>query len=426
MKRLSDCSRSFCLLLCSAVLTACVVNPVTGQRELGLISEREEIAIGEQNYLAGQQMQGGRYTTDPVLNDYVTSVGKRLVAVSDRPGLPYEFVVLNNSVPNAWAMPGGKIAINRGLLIEMDSEAELAAVLGHEIVHAAARHSARQMERGLLLQLGVAAVAVGTRDESLAPLLVGGAAVAAGLLSQRYSREAELEADLYGMRYMHRAGYHPDAAVDLQRTFVRLSEGRQSSWLEGLFASHPPSMERVEANQRTAERLGREGRMDRERYQARIATLKATQSAYDAHDRARKALGEGDTDTARRLARQALEAEPREALFHGLLGDIALREEQPQQAVEHYEAALQRNNEYFAFHLGAGVAMQNLRNHARARAHLEESIRLLPTATAHYHAGNAARAMGDNEAAINHYRTAAQSDSEAGARARRALQEMGA
>jgi len=254
---------------------------------------------------------------------------------------------------------------------------------------------------------------------------VGGAAVAAGLLGQRYSREAELEADLYGMHYMHRAGYHPDAAVDLQQTFVRLSEGRQSNWLEGLFASHPPSRERVETNQRTAEKLGREGRMDRERYQARIATLKDTQSAYDAHDRARKALGEGDTETARRLARQALEAEPREALFHGLLGDIALREEQPQQAIEHYETALQRNNEYFAFHLGAGMAMNELDNYGRARAHLEESIRLLPTATAHYLAGNAARATGDNEAAINHYRTAAQSDSDAGARARRALQEMG-
>ena len=426
MKRVSECSRPFCALLLAAVLTACVVNPVTGQRELGLISEREEIAIGKDNYLAGQQMQGGRYTTDPILNDYIASVGKRLAEVSDRPGLPYEFVVLNNSVPNAWAMPGGKIAINRGLLIEMDSEAELAAVLGHEIVHAAARHSARQMERGLLLQLGVAAVAVGTRDERLGPLLVGGAAVAAGLVSQRYSREAELEADFHGMHYMHRAGYHPDAAVELQQTFVRLSEGRESGWLEGLFASHPPSTERVETNRHTAEKLGREGRMGRERYQERIATLKRTQPAYEAHDQALQALSEGDTRAARRLLDQALEIEPREALFHGLLGDIALHQGEAEQAVEHYENALQRNNEYFAFHLGAGIAMEALRNHPRARGHLEESIRLLPTATAHYYAGNAARAMGDNDAAINHYRSAAQSDSEAGARARRALQEMGA
>lgn len=426
MKQLPDCSRALCLLLFITLLSACAVNPVTGQRELGLISESEEIAIGENNYLAGQQMQGGRYTTDPVLNDYVASVGDRLAAVSDRPGLPYEFVVLNNSVPNAWAMPGGKIALNRGLLVEMDSEAELAAVVGHEIVHAAARHSARQMERGLLLQLGVVAVAIGTQDEELAPLLIGGAAVAAGLISQRYSREAELEADLYGMHYMHRAGYNPEAAVDLQQTFVRLSQGRESDWLQGLFASHPPSAERVESNRRTAEKLGRQGSMGQQRYRERIATLQRTQPAYEAHDQARRALSEGDTAQARQLARKALGIEPREALFHGLLGEIALHQNSPETAIEHYEDALQRNNEYFAFHLGAGVAMESLRNHSRARAHLEESIRLLPTATAHFHAGNAARSMGDNAAAIEHYRTAARSDTEVGMRARRALQEMGA
>ena len=85
---------------------------------------------------------------DPELTKYVNEVGQRLAAVSDRK-LPYEFVVINNSVPNAWALPGGKIAVHRGLLIELNSEAELAAVLGHEIVHAAARHGAKGMERGI-------------------------------------------------------------------------------------------------------------------------------------------------------------------------------------------------------------------------------------------------------------------------------------
>ena len=86
-------------------------------------------------------MQGGAYVVDPELNRYVREVGARLARASDR-ALPYEFVVLNNSTPNAWALPGGKIAVNRGLLVELDNEAELAAVLGHEIVHAAARHGA--------------------------------------------------------------------------------------------------------------------------------------------------------------------------------------------------------------------------------------------------------------------------------------------
>ncbi len=94
----------------------CSVNPVTGKNELSLMSAQQEVAIGNQQYSPAQQSQGGQYYLDSELTFYVSSIGKQLAAASDRPNLPYEFVVLNNSVPNAWALPGGKIAINRGLL----------------------------------------------------------------------------------------------------------------------------------------------------------------------------------------------------------------------------------------------------------------------------------------------------------------------
>ena len=134
--------KSTALALTAVMLGSCAVNPVTGQRELGFISEQRELTIGAEQYSPSQQSQGGQFSVDPELTDYVQGVGQRLAEVSDRP-LPYEFVVLNNSVPNAWALPGGKIAVNRGLLSELNNEAELAAVLGHEIVHAAARHGAQ-------------------------------------------------------------------------------------------------------------------------------------------------------------------------------------------------------------------------------------------------------------------------------------------
>src|SRR5690606_41050373 len=122
-------------------------------------------------------MQGGPYELDPELTRYVQQVGQKVAAHADR-DLPYEFVVLNNPVPNAWALPGGKIAVNSGLLAELDSEAELAAVLGHEIVHAAARHSAQQVERGTLLQLGVLAAGIAASDE-YADLALGAGMVGA-------------------------------------------------------------------------------------------------------------------------------------------------------------------------------------------------------------------------------------------------------
>ena len=170
------------LLLISAFvsLAGCAVNPVTGDREFMMVSSEQEISIGVQNYAPMLQSQGGAYDVDPVLTEYVRSVGNKLAAVSDVQ-LPYEFTVLNSSVPNAWALPGGKIALNRGLLTEMNSEAELAAVLGHEIVHAAARHTAQQISRGQLLQGLVLATSVATHDSSYGDFAVGGASVAAQL-----------------------------------------------------------------------------------------------------------------------------------------------------------------------------------------------------------------------------------------------------
>jgi predicted Zn-dependent protease len=169
------------------------------------------------------------------LTVYVNQVGKKLASVSDRPQLPYEFVVLNNDVPNAWALPGGKMAINRGLLVHLQDEAQLAAVLGHEIVHAAARHGATQQTQNILISTGVmvAGVAASTQDSEYAGLAVGAVGVGANAWMSKYSRGHELEADKYGIEYMIRAGYDPMGAVELQETFVKLSEGRQSNWLEG-------------------------------------------------------------------------------------------------------------------------------------------------------------------------------------------------
>src|SRR5262245_53741869 len=213
------------------LLTACGINPVTGKREIQFVSEAQEVQLGEQNYVPTRQSQGGDLTVLPELTTYVSGVGEKLAAVADRK-LPYEFVVLNSSVPNAWALPGGKIAVNRGLLTELRNEAELAAVLGHEIVHAAARHGAKAQERATMMQAGLGAAqigaAVGGVDANLASLVLQGAGVGAQMVQQKYGRDQELESDKYGMKYMKAVGYDPTGAVTLQETFVRLfSEGEQ-------------------------------------------------------------------------------------------------------------------------------------------------------------------------------------------------------
>ena len=380
------------------ILSGCGTNPVTHKRELQLVSESQEISIGQENYAPARQQQGGDYTLDPELTAYVRSVGNKLAAVSDRQ-LPYEFVVLNDSVPNAWSLPGGKIAFNRGLLYELNSEAELAAVLGHEIVHAAARHGAQKMETGMLLQGAVMAAGVAAQDKSYANLIVGGAQLSSQLIATKFSRDEESEADLYGMRYMKRAGYDPTAAVTLQETFVRLSKDRSSSFIEGLFASHPPSEARVAANKATLAELGAGGVMGTEIYAQKVARLKATEAAYKAYDDGVKALARGDVGQAAALAKQAVAGEPREARFRELQGDIAMKQNRAEEALGDYQRAIDLQPDYFRPYVQKGAALASLGRRAEAEPYLKRSNELLPTATSFYLLGQLAEARGDVDTA---------------------------
>jgi len=408
------------LLLC---LVACSVNPVTGDRQLILVSGEQELAMGAQNYVPMQQSQGGPYDVDPALTEYVRSVGNRLAAVSDA-RLPYEFTVLNNSVPNAWALPGGKIAINRGLLVELKSEAELAAVLGHEIVHAAARHTAQQMSKGMLLQGLVIGTSIATSDSDYGNMAVGGASIAAQLLSTRYGRSAELESDKYGMRYMAKAGYDPQGAVALQETFLRLSEGRNQDWLSGLFASHPPSAERVTANKKTAGKLGVGSELGIESFNAVIKKTLAAKPAYDAYDEGRKALADKRADEALVLANKALDLFPKEAHFHALRGDVRLVNKQYSMAVTNFNRAISRRGDFFYYHLQRGITKNELGQIDGAIIDLEHSVTLLPTAPAHFTLGKIKQDRGAVADAIEHYKVVAKSGGSYGEAAKTELAKL--
>ena len=404
-------------------LSGCAVNPVTGKPDFMMVSESQELALGEQNYGPMQQAEGGVYDIDPELTAYVSEVGNKLAAVSDRP-LPYEFVVLNNSVPNAWALPGGKIAINRGLLTELNSEAELAAVLGHEIVHAAAKHSAQQMSRSVILQSAVLATAMVTGDNSFGQFAVGSAAVGAQLINSTYGRGAELESDKYGMTYMSRAGYDPNGAVTLQETFVRLSEGQDSDWLTGLFASHPPSRARVDANIKTAASLPPGGEMGVERYQSAMKKTLAAKPAYDAYDEGRKALADEKNDEALALAEKAIGLFPEEGHFHALRGDVRLVDGKFEMATKNYDSAIQRRDNYFYYYLRRGLAEKELGDLDGAKSDLERSVEMLPTGPAHFVLGDIEAEQGNSHKAMEHYAIVARSGGEIGQAATYKLQRL--
>lgn len=415
------------LVIASAILlitVGCATNPVTRKGELALIPESLELEIGQSQYTPSRQMQGGDYLLDPELAQYVNEVGNRIAAVSDRK-LPYEFVVLNNGTPNAWALPGGKIAVNRGLLTELRSEAELAAVLAHEIVHAAARHGAKGVERNLLLQGLMLAVAVASGGYDFSALAVGSAVVGANLVKQTYSREDELEADHYSMIYLARAGYDPVAAVDLQELFVELSKEKKSNWLEGLFSSHPPSQERVEKNRETLAGLTlNEVETGVDRYRAKTDHLLALKPAYALYEKGTRALEQSKPSEAVSLATEAIRQEPREAVFHCLLGEALSLQGDRQGALHAYNAAVQKDPGFFRHYLKRGQLHEAIKDTNLARKDLERSLELFSTAEADLSLGRMASLGGEDRKAVDYLKEAARSGTEAGKEATQLLHRL--
>lgn len=417
MKPIARVKPALTLLLAAAVLAGCSKNPVTGEREFAPYSTRDEIDLGKRHYGPLQQAQGGAFRTDPKLAAYVREVGQRVAKVSDRTKLPYEFVVINNSVPNAWALPGGKIGINRGLLLEMENEAELAAVLSHEVVHAAARHGGQALTRNLLFGVAQIAIALSGRKSPYTNYILGGSGLAFQLINRGYSRSAEREADLFGMKYMHRAGYDTRAAVTLQQKFLALSKGRRQDWLTGLFATHPPSKERVKNNRKALRKYPPGGDLGRKRYDVQLAWLRERKPAYAAADKAKTAMTAAPA-SALPLIEKAIARVPQEAQFHSLKGQILARMGRYEAAVAAYNDAIRRDAGFYEHYLGRGLAWSALGDGARSGSDLKSSYDLLPTSLAGYALGNLQLESGDRSGAKSLFRAAANAGGDVGEAAR--------
>jgi predicted Zn-dependent protease len=229
----------FCLLLILFSLS-CVVNPVTGKRQLALISESGEISLGKETD-AEIRKQYGVYD-DPTLNKYVTRIGMSMAPHTHRPHLEYHFAVLDTPVVNAFAVPGGYVYVTRGILAMMNSEAELAVVLGHELGHVNARHSVAKLSQLMLIQLGLA---VGSALSETVAKLSGAASIGIQLLFLKFSRDDEREADRLGVQYSRSGGYHPGEMIDFFSTLQKLGDLSGGQSLPGFLSTHPLTSERI-------------------------------------------------------------------------------------------------------------------------------------------------------------------------------------
>lgn len=226
----------------AAVAVSCATNPATGRRQLILMSESEEIALGKKSDAEIRQQMG--VYGDQALQQYITTIGARLARSSFRPNLPWTFTVVDESAVNAFALPGGYIYVTRGILPFLRNEAELSGVLGHEIGHVDGKHSVDQYSKQLLAGGALAGAAI------LAPKwrpAFGAGGLVAGLAFLKFGRDAELEADRLGVRYASSGGWAPAAMQGVLGTLGRLDAAQGTKrGVPNWALTHPPAEDRVE------------------------------------------------------------------------------------------------------------------------------------------------------------------------------------
>ncbi len=228
--------------LAAAGLVFCARNPATGKSELSLVSESQEIQMGQQ-YAQQIVKTMGVYDNQQV-QDYVTKLGMAIATKSERPNLPWAFYVMDDPTVNAFALPGGSIFVTRGILTHMNNEAELVGVLGHEIGHVTAKHSVQQMTREQLAQVGLG---VGSIISSDIARYAGLASQGLGVLFLKYGRDAESQSDQLGFKYMVKDGYDPHAMATMFETLQRVSKLEGAGDIPEWESTHPNPGNRIQA-----------------------------------------------------------------------------------------------------------------------------------------------------------------------------------
>jgi len=238
------------LILCMPILfaLACARNPVTGKREIVLVSESQEVQMGAQSHDQVRREYG--FVDDQNLQRYVQTMGNKLAAVSHRANLAWHFTVVDSPVVNAFAVPGGYIYFTRGILAYLNNEAELAGVIGHEIGHVTARHSVRQITRQQLAQFGLGVGSVlSPTFRQIGDLAEG----SVGLLFLRFGRDDERQSDRLGIEYAARAAFDPREVPNFFDVLSRLSEAGDRETIPGWLSTHPDPPERVTATRELAQ-----------------------------------------------------------------------------------------------------------------------------------------------------------------------------
>lgn len=362
-------------------VAGCAVNPVTGKQQFMIVSEASEIQIDKENSPHQFSSDYG-ILQDNALNSYIGQVGRKLIPNTHRTKMPYSFQGVNATYINAYAFPGGSIATTRGILLKLDNEAELAALLGHELGHVNARHTAQQMSKGTLTSLVLTGITayVGQKYSQYSDLTQQLGMLGAGALLASYSRDNEREADALGNQYMVQSGYSTQGFVGLMEMLNSLSKGKSGA-TDLLFSTHPMSDERLRAAQeyaRTKYQSSQSLPLNQERYMDNTSRLRSIKDAIEAMQKSDTAMGAQKYDEAETYLRNALKRVPGDYAGLLMMAKCQLAQGNNSEAQQYADQAKQvYPREAQAYHV-SGFAKLKGNNFASAYQDFGRSDQLLP------------------------------------------------
>ena len=362
-------------------LSGCAVDPVTGQKQLMLMSRDQEIAVDHQQSPFQFSSDYG-VSRDAALNQYVSQVGQAMLPGVHRRDMPYNFHCVNATYVNAYAFPGGSIAATRGILLELDNEAELAALLGHELGHVNARHAAEQQTKGqvsAILISGLSAAA-STQGAGLGELAQQLGALGQGLFLARYSRDNEREADALGHEYMTAARYNSKGFVGLMEMLQAMHTSQPSSF-DMLFATHPMSRERLDTaveKDSTRYRNTHDFPLNRDRYMDHTAGLRKLKPAIEQMQKGEKYLGLKKYDQAETAFSRALKTADEDYTAQVLMAKCMMAKKQYKNAQAHAAAAKQLYPQEVQGYYLSGLSNLSLKRPGKAHADFKRCDTLLP------------------------------------------------
>jgi beta-barrel assembly-enhancing protease len=363
----------------AAAVSGCAQSPVGGKSILVGMSEEQEKSIDQQ--LAPQQFsQDMGPVQDAQINNYLSSVGQRLDKHTHRPQMPYSYRALNANYVNAYTFPGGAMGLTRGIMVNLNNEAELAALLGHELGHVNARHAAQRQGQAMVAQIAVAGANIAASSSEWGGLVAIGSQLGASALLSSYSRDNEREADALGQEYMVRAGYPASGMVGLHQLLVD-QQKEAPGMLQTMFSTHPMNVERRDtarqlAESRYANTLNRD--LGRQRFMDSTASLRRLKPTIEACQQGETAMAGKKYNQAETAFSSALAKTPRDYPANLLMAQCLQAQDKSREALRYAEAAKGIYPQEAQAHKLAGVLALGLRDPAAAYASLDRYDRLLP------------------------------------------------